>query len=395
MNRRLEIMLGSKTKALIQKAKEMKRKDPGIIALDAGEPDFSTPDRISMATIRSLSQGNTHYGGGGGVGVKELREAIAKKLHDENKIAVDAKHIIVTPGAKYAIYTAVNSLLNEGDEAMILEPSWLSYRPIVQTAGAVPVGVSLDRENGYKITRAVLDRSVTEKTRLLLINYPNNPTGCVLHEDEADIIEQFLLEHPDIYVISDEIYEAIVFDGLKNVSLGARPDIARRVVTVNGFSKCVAMTGWRLGYLAAPDDLFIKCASSLFRETMTCSCGFLQRGALEAFKCGAEIEEMRKTYQHRRDMFIGALNKIDGVQCQIPQGAFYAWTFFNGLGMTSTEMFSYLLHEYKVFGIPGTEYGDQEHCCIRFSFATSDHILAEAAERIGKAVAALREKARS
>ena len=272
----------------------------------------------------------------------------------------------------------------------MLDPAWVSYEPIVQAAGGVTVKVKLDYQQDYRITAEALEAACTDKTRLLIINYPNNPTGRILHKDEADILEAFMLRHPDVYMLSDEVYEKLVYDGVKSISMGSYPSIRDRVATMNGFSKSVAMTGWRMGYLAAPKAIF-DVAYKLYQHSLSCMSGFLQKGAVEAFHCEYETEQMRQTYAYRRDLFTGALNRIPGVRCLKPEGAFYAWVFFDIGGMDSTQMCEYLLENAGVVGMPGSAYGEETACCMRFSFANATEDLERAAQKITDALAKLQK----
>lgn len=385
MNHAIEAMKPSASMVLMAKAKEMQKKDPSVIGLAGGEPDFKTPDRISMAAIRSLTEGNTHYVVG--PGIPELRRAIAEKLRRENGVECDEGCVLVTPGGKNAIYLAVCAVLNHGEEAIILDPAWVSYEPIVQAAGGKAVKVKLDYRTDYRITREQLESACTDKTRLLILNYPNNPTGRILHADEAETVEQFMLAHPEVYVISDEIYEKLVY-GERSVSIGSYKSVADRVITVNGFSKCAAMTGWRMGYLTASKPVF-DVIYRLYQHSLSCMSGFMQAGAAEVFNCEHEMEEMRKIYEQRRDMFCGALNAIPGVRCTLPEGAFYAWVYFDIKGMNSAEMCEYLLENAGVVGMPGSAYGEEEACSMRFSFANSTEDLERAAAKITAALKAL------
>lgn len=382
MNHRLEGMKPSASLVLMTRAKEMQKKDPTVIGLAGGEPDFDTPHRISMAAIRSLAEGNTHYVVG--PGIPELRAAIKKKLLEENGIDCDENCILITPGGKNAIYLAVQAVLNEGDEAIVLDPAWVSYEPIIQAAGGTTVKVKLDYQQDYRITAEALEAVCTEKTRLLIINYPNNPTGRILHQDEADILEAFLLAHPHVYLLSDEVYERIIY-GAPSISMASRPAVQDRVITMNGFSKSVAMTGWRMGYLAAPKDVYAA-AYKLYQHSLSCMSGFLQVGAVEAFHCQHEIEEMRSIYQQRRDLFTSALDTIPGVRCLPPEGAFYAWVYFDLKGMDSIQVCEYLLENAGVVGMPGSAYGEEAVCCMRFSFANATRDLEIAAGKIKAAI---------
>lgn len=383
MNERITSMRPSGSMVLMTRAKEMQKKDPTVIGLAGGEPDFDTPARISEAAIQSLRDGYTHYVVG--PGLPELRTAICKKLREENGVICDENCILVTPGGKNAIYLAVQALLNEGDEVIVLDPAWVSYEPIVQAAGGVTVKVKLDYRTDYRITAEALEAAYSDKTRLIIINYPNNPTGRILHEDEATVLEQFMLNHPQLYLLSDEVYEKVIFDGNKVISMGSYASIADRVITMNGFSKCVAMTGWRMGYLAAPKPVF-DVAYKLYQHSLSCMSGFLQKGAVEAFNCDKEIEEMRKVYEQRRDLFISVLNSTPGVRCVPPEGAFYAWVYFDVKGMTSMKMCEYLMENAGVVGMPGDAYGEENTCCMRFSFATATEDLEKASARIKAAI---------
>lgn len=384
MNQRIESMKPSASMVLMARAQEMQKKDPSVIGLAGGEPDFDTPVRITEAAIRAMKEGYTHYVAG--PGISELREAICQKLREENGILCDTDRILVTPGGKNAVYLAVQAVLNEGDEAIILDPSWVSYEPIVQAAGGVAVKGKLDHRQGYRITAEALEAACSDKTRLIIINYPNNPTGNILHGEEADILEQFLLAHPQVYLLSDEIYEKIVY-GEKSISMGSRTAVADRVITVNGFSKCAAMTGWRMGYLAAPKEVFAAIIK-LHQHSASCVSGFLQKGAVEALKCHQEMEEMRKVYEQRRNCFVSALNEIPGVHCEMPEGAFYAWVRFELPGKDSEQVCTFLMEKAGVVGVPGYTYGEEGGCYMRFSFATATGDLELAVKKIKAAIQA-------
>lgn len=383
MNRNIDRMKPSASVQLMQKAKQMKKLDPTVIDLAGGEPDFGTPAKITKATIKSLTAGNTHYAVG--PGIPELRQAIRDKLERENGILCSADNIMVTPGGKNAIYLAIQALINPGEEVMILNPAWVTYEPAVIAAGGEPVCVDLDYRNDYEITEEKLEAAYSDLTRLIIINYPNNPTGRILHQQEADVLEAFLLRHPHVYLLADEIYEAIVFDGKKSVSMASRPAVKDQVITVNGFSKSVAMTGWRMGYLAASEPVY-KAIYKLYQHSLTCVNSFLQVGAVQAFSCKAEIEEMRKVYEYRRDILAKALNAIPGVTFVAPEGAFYAWVRFDVAGMSAPQMSEYLLQEAKIVGVPGNAYGEKSGCYLRFSFATATDDLIEMTRRVKTAM---------
>lgn len=377
-NKLIEGLQPSRSIVFMGKAKQLQAKDSSVISLAGGEPDFDTPKAICEELNRQIAAGYTHYTVG--PGLPELRQRIARKLNEENGCNYSPDGIIVTPGGKFAIYVAVRSMINPGDEVMYLEPGWVSYPSIIEASGGVSVPVRLRWDADFAVTRGALEEKYTDKVRMLIINYPNNPTGRNLSREEAEEIRAFLLAHPDVLLLADEIYERIVFAGCENVSMASYPDIADRVITINGFSKSVAMTGWRAGYLAA-DVKLQKVMYNLFQHTMTCVSGFIQKACVVALDCNEEIEAMRLRYEQRRDVFITALNAIPGVSCRMPQGAFYAWVRFDVPGMDSEAVCAYILDKAKVVGVPGVAYGTDE-CCVRFSFAASDEDLAEAARRI-------------
>lgn len=384
-NKEISQLQPSRSIAFMAQAKKMKATDPSIISLAGGEPDFDTPVKIREELKRQLDVGYTHYTVG--PGLPELRKAIAEKLREENHCAYTPEGVIVTPGGKFAIYMAVRSMVNPGDEVMYLEPGWVSYPSIIEASAATPVPVRLTWEQDFRITREVLEAKCTGKTKMLIINYPNNPTGRALSMPEALQIKAFLEDHPDVLLLTDEIYERILYSGKENISMASFPEIADRVLTVNGFSKSVAMTGWRVGYVAASDRI-AKVMYNLFQHTMTCVSGFIQKAAVTALSCREEIEQMREEYEARRDMFIGGLNAIPGVECMIPEGAFYAWVKFHIPGYDSEGICDYILKTARVVGVPGIAYGTDEPC-VRFSFAASREELETAVKRIAAAMQAL------
>ncbi|MCI9640073.1 MULTISPECIES: pyridoxal phosphate-dependent aminotransferase [Clostridia] len=370
--------------AVSEKAKKLKSEGVDIITLATGEPDFDTPAMASIAGIKGIASGHTHYNGA--LGLPTLRERIARKLREENGIDCTANNIIMSPGGKFAIYETIRVLVTpgKGDEVMILNPAWVSYEPIVTASGAVPINVELDFENNYKITADVLKQHVSEKTRAIIVNYPNNPTGCILSQEEAEILADFAIEH-DILLIADEIYERIVYDGTKSVSLASIARIADRVITINGFSKSTAMTGWRLGYVCAPLPI-LRMIALLSQHAVSCLSEFSMEAALVALDCKHDIDTMVESYLHRRNFFVDGLNAIPGVSCHVPQGAFYAWAKVELDGKNSFEIADYLLDEARVAVVPGDSYGLGGACCIRMSFATAEKDLREALSRMDTAI---------
>ena len=384
-NRNIQNISPSASMVVMAKAKKLKAIDPEIVDMGGGEPDFDTPKKICDELFKQIQAGYTHYTVG--PGLPELREKIAEKLTKQNGCHYSPDGIIVTPGGKYAIYLAVRALVEPGDEVIYLNPSWVSYTSIVEASNGIPVPVDLDYKKGYRIDIPAIEDKITEKTKLIIINYPNNPTGRILTKIEADKFHEMLLRHPNLYVVSDEIYERIVYDGNINISLGSYEDIMDRVITVNGFSKSVAMTGWRIGYLAAGNEV-AKVCNKLFSHTMTCVSGFIQKSAIKAFDCDDEIEQMRKIYEERRDNLMARLNEIPHISFMIPEGAFYAWIKFDLGDMDSNEVCEYILEKAKVAGVPGISYGEKNGSWMRFSFATSMDQILKAADNIERAMKA-------
>ena len=367
-----------------EKAKAMRASGVDVITLATGEPDFDTPDAARLAGIRAILEGRTHYTESRGI--KPLREAIAQTLQRENGIVCGAENILLSPGGKYAIYETVRTLIDpgKGQEAMILNPCWVSYAPIVLAAGGVPVGVELSFADHYRITPEALERCVSDRTRLLIINYPNNPTGCILSREEAEILGDFAQKH-DILILSDEVYGRIVYDGVRSVSPASIDRLADRVITINGFSKSAAMTGWRLGYLCAPKEI-VDMVQMLNQHTISCLGEFGMEAALTTLWCQTEMDAMVESYRRRRDFFVAGLNQIPGVTCHMPQGAFYAWAKVDLDGKSGNEIAAYLLEEARVATVPGEAYGLGGESCIRMSFATVENDLREALRRMDAAI---------
>ncbi len=364
--------------AMMDKARSMKEQGIDVISLAGGEPDFDTPSPIVEACYKAIRDGHTHYTSGRGV--LPLRERICRKLQEENGIQCSPMDILVTPGGKYAIYLAVKTFTNPGDEVLILDPSWVSYSAIVQLCEAIPVSVPLSFQNNYTINREVLERAVTDKTRVLILNTPNNPTGRVLSTAEADVIRSFLLDY-NLLLISDEVYEKIIFDGRKHISLGSWPEIADRVITVNSFSKSAAMTGWRIGYLCA-DSKLVDVIYMYYQHTMTCISEFSQLAAITALDCTTEMNHMLWRYTQRRELLCHGLNSIPCVTCHEPEGAFYAWARIEKNGMSDTELCGYLLDQARIVTVAGSAYGSGTDRCVRMCFAAADEEIEDSVKRM-------------
>ncbi len=378
-NEQISALEPSRSVTLLAQAKEMQKTDPDLINLTGGEPDFPTPQPICDEVTRQLLAGNTHYSDSRGN--EDLRVLIAKKLAEENRAPYTKDQILVTPGGKMAVYLTVRALLNPGDEVIWLAPGWVSYPSIVEASGGVPVAVHLKYDEDYAIRREALETAVSERTKLLIINYPNNPTGRILTESDIAELTAFLRAHPDIYLLSDEIYEKIIYDGRQAVSMASFPEFFERVIVINGFSKCSAMTGWRVGYLACADAGLYDVIWKLFQHSMSCTSVFLQEGARVALEHPEETEEMRRAYERRRDILVDGIRDIPKIELLPPDGAFYAWTRFD-TQMSSEALCVKLLETEKIAGIPGEAYGEEDAVCVRFSFAASDEELKAALPRL-------------
>jgi aspartate aminotransferase len=380
-NERVINMPPSATVSMSMKCAELKEKGLDVITLSGGEPDFDTPALIVEKTCQALQQGRTHYATG--TGTKELKEAILKKMKEENGISAKPEQIFVTPGGKFALYMAMQVLLNPGDEVMLITPNWVSYAPMIQAAGGKIVPVEVKEENGYQMTKELLMSHVSEKTKLLLYCSPCNPTGHVVDEKEAGLIADFL-EETGIYALADEIYERIAY-GKIPYSVGSIERVKNQVVTLMGFSKGYAMTGFRVAWLSVPPQL-AKLFKTLYTQTVTCAPPFIMDGAEHAFSCKEEIAMMTASYKERGEKFIAAMNEIEGVTASMPEGAFYAWIRFDIKDMSASQMADYLLEEALVAGVAGIAFNDSEDKHIRFAFAQAEEDLMQAAERIKKAL---------
>ena len=370
----------SATLAVNDKAKALKAAGRDVISLAGGDPDFDTPANIVQAAFQALERGDTHYPPSRGT--VAMRKAVAAKLERDYGLDVDpATQVLVSPGAKFLLYAALNALVNPGDEVIIFEPYWVSYVPMVVMAGATPVTVALDAANNFAITDAI-EQAITPRTKVMMVNSPNNPTGHVITPAEAEVVRSLALKH-DLYVISDEIYEKLIFEG-SHINLASLPDMAERTITINGHSKAYAMTGWRLGWAAGPASI-IGLMAKLQSQTVTSAASFtMAAGAAALNDPQDEVERMRQAYKARRDFMVDALNAIPGVECDRPAGAFYLFVRFPGLGTDSMQIANILLEEAEIAGTPGVAFGQAGEGHVRFSIATSMHELQRAVERIRK-----------
>jgi aspartate aminotransferase len=376
-----------------QRTRELRAKGRDVVALTIGEPDFDTPVNIRNAAKLALDKGHTHYAPV--AGLPQLREAIATKLRDENALNYAASDIVIANGTKQAINNAILSLIGPGDEVVILAPYWVSYEGSVRLAGGTPVVVPAHVDEDYKAPPHRIAAALTERTKLLVINSPCNPTGAIWSRSELLAIADIVKSHPTLMVLADEIYEYIVFDG-EVASFGALPGMLERTITLNGFSKGFAMTGWRLGYAAAPEPV----AKAMARMQSVVSAGanaFVQWAAVTALTGPRdEVARMVGAYRHRRDLVLTALQGIPGVKIGDVPGTFYAFPDVGALlgrkagghvVKTSDALCDYLLEEHGVATVPGSAFGAPSS--IRLSFATAEADLTKALERIAAALKAL------
>lgn len=366
-------------------AAEMK----GVISLGVGEPDFVTPWRIREACIYALEKGYTMYTSN--LGLKELREEIARYLSQAFRLRYNAaKEILVTVGVSEALDLALRALVAPGDEVLIPEPTYVSYIPCTLFAGGVPVPLPTRMENGFRISAAQVEKAITPKTKVLLLAYPNNPTGAVLNRQELEDIAAVVREH-DLVVVSDEIYAQLTYEG-EHVSIARLPGMRERTVVLQGFSKAFAMTGWRLGY-AAGNEAFIEAMTKIHQYTMLCAPITAQMAAIEALRNGlGEMRQMVRQYNYRRRLVVNAFKEL-GLPCVEPGGAFYAFPSIRHTGLSAEEFCERLLREERVAVVPGTAFGPSGEGFIRCSYAASVANLTEAFRRMGNFLQRLRKPA--
>ncbi len=384
---RMEALPFSEIRVMMERATQMQKNGEDVIHMEIGRPDFDTPEVIKQAANTALANGNVFYTSN--YGTPELRQAIADKLKRDNGIDYKAEEILVTIGVGEGTYAAVAAFTEPGDEILVPDPVWLNYIHVPHFFGAVPVSYKLREENDYQIDLNEIEGLITPKTKMLVINTPGNPTGVVQSRDTLEKLADIAKKH-DLIVVSDEIYEKLVYDGARHVSIAALPGMKERTITLNGFSKCYSMTGWRLGYAAAPVE-FIKAMVRVHAYINTCAPSFVQEAGITALeKAEPDVQEMVKEYQRRRDYAVSAINAIDGLSCKTPGGAFYIFVNIKSLGRTSAEMADYLLDHAKIAAVPGSAFGPQGEGYIRLSYACSYERIVEAMERLRKAVADLK-----
>ena len=372
----------SLTLAIAAKAKAMKAEGIDVCSFSAGEPDFDTPAHIKTAAVKALDEGKTKYGAA--AGEPKLREAIAHKLKIDNGLDYKSENVLVSNGGKHSLYNLIVALIDPGDQVIIPAPYWLSYPEMVTLAGGVSVIVPTDATTGYKITPEQLRKAITPKTKLFILNSPSNPTGMVYTPDEIKALAKVIVD-ADILVVSDEIYEKILYDGAEHISIGSLgKEIFDRTLISNGFAKAYSMTGWRLGYLAGPVEI-IKAASTIQGHSTSNVCTFAQYGAIAALQSPQDcVEEMRQAFAKRRQVMLDRLNAIPGLSTAKPDGAFYLFPDISKTGLKSLEFSDALLEEHQVAVIPGIAFGADDN--IRLSYATDMATIEKGMDRLEKFV---------
>ena len=394
LSNRLNRLAPSQTLAMSQKSGEMKAQGIDVINMSVGEPDFNTPDHIKEAAKKAIDDNFSRYSPV--PGYMDLRKAIVPKLKNENHLDYTTSEILVSSGAKQSVCNTVMALVNDGEEVIIPAPYWVSYPQMVKLAGGTPVIVNAGFEQEFKMTPEQLEAAITPKTRMLILCSPSNPTGSVYTKDELAALAEVIKRHEGMYVLADEIYEHINYVG-KHESIAQFPGMKERTIIVNGVSKAYAMTGWRIGFIAAPEWI-VKGCNKLQGQYTSGPCSVSQKAAEAAYTTSQEcVETMRKAFERRRDLIVSLAKEIPGLEVNCPQGAFYLFPKCSGFygksyeGKTisnSTDLAMFLLEEGHVATVGGDAFGDPD--CFRMSYATSDDNIREAMRRIKETLAKLK-----
>lgn len=388
---RMAAFAGSGIRRVFEAAGALEGAGAAIAHLEIGRPDFDTPAHIKAAAIDALQSGRVHYTSN--AGIPELRSAIADKLARDNGLRVDPEGgIVVTVGAKESVFMCLYGLLDPGDEIIVPTPMWPDYLDTSRVVGARPVEVPLQPGRGYQLDAGDLEGAITPRTKAIVVHSPHNPTGAVCDESALREVAE-LAVRSDLLVIADEIYEHLIYDGARHVSIASLPGMFERTVTINGFSKAYSMTGWRLGYVAGPRAL-ISPLLKVHQCTTTCANSFAQWGAVAAYRGDPTcVTEMVREFDRRRRLVIEALRGMPAVELVAPRGAFYAFPDVRRLGMSDVDVAEYLLREAHVATVPGSTFGETGAGHLRISYAAGYDVLAGGLERMGRAVAALASNA--
>jgi len=376
--------LGQETAFMVlARAKELEAQGHSMVHLEIGEPDFDTPSNIVDAAVKALKEGYTHYGPS--AGLPDFRECIADYISRDRGIEVGPKNVIVTPGGKPVMFFVILALINKGDEVIYPNPGFPIYESMINFVGGTPVPVQLKEEREFRFDVADLEKLITPRTKLLIINSPQNPTGGMLTKDDIAAIAD-LVRDKDIYILSDEIYSKIIYEG-EHSTISAYPELLDRVIILDGFSKTYAMTGWRLGYGVMNTGLAGH-VEKLMNNANSCTCSFIQRAGIEGLTGPQDdAQKMVAAFHERRDVIVDGINKLDGFTCLKPQGAFYVFPNITGTGMSSKELEIFCMEQAGVAVLSGTAFGSYGEGYIRFSYANSIPNIKEALSKIEKALA--------
>lgn len=380
---------GESAFAILSKANELEAKGMNVIHLEIGQPDFKTPENIIDAAKKAMSDGYTGYGPT--LGYNELREAVADYIKEYKNIDATKDNVVIVPGGKPTMFFTMLTLVEPGDEVIYPNPGFPIYESCIKFARGIPVPMPLTADNDFRPDVEKLKSLITPKTKLIIINNPGNPTGGIFEKEDIIAIADILKDRPDIFVLSDEIYDRLMYDG-ETISIASIPEMRDRTLVLDGFSKTYAMTGWRIGYCVANVDI-IKKFEMIMVNSVSCTCSFTQMAAVEALKGPQDsVVVMKNKFKERRDWLVNALNEIDGIKCCMPRGAFYAFPDISSFGLSSKEFADRLLDEEGIALAWGTSFGEYGEGHIRISYATSLENLKEAVERLKRFTLKLKEE---
>ena len=377
-------LLGTETAfEVLAKAKALEKQGKNIIHLEIGEPDFDTPQNIKEAAVKALYSGYTHYVPA--AGIPELREAIAEYVSKTRSIPVDPEEVVVTPGAKPIMFFAILACVNPGEEVLYPNPGFPIYESMINFVGAKPVPIPLKEEDDFSIDHEYVKEKISKKTKMIILNSPENPTGGVLTKEDLKVIADCIAHRNDVIVLSDEVYSRIIYEGTHE-SIASLPGMKEKTIILDGFSKTYAMTGWRLGYGVMRKDLAEK-ITQLMINSNSCTCAFVQVAGIEALKGPQDfVDRMVAEFRKRREIIVEGLNRIKGITCKKPKGSFYVFPNITGTGMCSSELSDYLLKEAGVAVLSGTAFGEYGKGYLRVSFANSVENISEALKRMEAAL---------
>lgn len=376
--------LGTETAfEVLAKAKALEKQGKDVVHLEIGEPDFDTPRNIKEAATKAMNSGYTHYVPS--AGIPELRQAIAEYISKTRNISVSADEVVVTPGAKPIMFFSILALVNPGDEVLYPNPGFPIYESLINFVGAKPVPIPLKEENDFSLDPEYVKQKITKKTKMIIINSPENPTGGIITREQLKVIADCIAHRDDVFVLADEIYSRLIYEG-RDESITQFSGMKEKTILLDGFSKTYAMTGWRLGYGVMQKNLALKVAQ-LMTNSNSCTCAFTQMAGVEALKGPqTEPEKMVAEFKKRREVIVSGLNNIEGITCKKPRGAFYVFPNITKTGMDCRKLGDYLLNTAGVAVLPGTSFGKYGEDHLRLSFANSVENIKKALDRIAKAL---------